>query len=142
MVVHIRRSKTDQAGEGRKVGIPPGEEQATCPVAALGQWRAAAGIASGALFRGMNRHGQVLDRRLSGEGVALVVKRAMEKLGCRPSEFAGHSLRAGLATAAAAAGKSEPAIMRQTGHRCLSTLRRYIRDGNLFRENAAHRIGL
>ncbi len=56
--------------------------------------------------------------------------------------FAGHSLRAGLATSAAAAGKSERAILQQTGHRSVTTVRRYIRDGNLFRENAAEGIGL
>ena len=74
--------------------------------------------------------------------VAIVVKRSVEQLGYDPAAFAGHSLRAGLATSAAAAGKSERAIMNQTGHRSLATVRRYIRDGNLFRENAADKIGL
>jgi integrase len=142
MVVNLRRSKTDQAGEGRKVGIPQGAEEATCPVRALQEWRAAAGLASGPLFRTMNRHGRVLAQRLSGEGVAIVVKRYVEKLGFDPARFAGHSLRAGLATSAAAAGKSERAIMNQTGHRSVSTVRRYICDGNLFRENAASGLGL
>ena len=142
MVVHIRRSKTDQEGEGRKLGIPPGAEEATCPVRALAEWRTAAGLTSGPLFRSVNRHGQVLEVRLSGEGVAMVVKRYIEKLGYDPAQFAGHSLRSGLATSAAAAGKSERAIMNQTGHRSVATLRRYIRDGNLFRENAAGGIGL
>jgi integrase len=142
LVVTIRRGKTDQQGEGRKVGIPRGSEPASCPVAALAEWRAAARIDSGALFRVMNRHGQVLEKRLSAEGVALVVKRSVQKLGYDPTRFAGHSLRAGLATSAAAAGKSERAIMNQTGHRSLTTVRRYIREGNLFRENAADQIGL
>jgi integrase len=74
--------------------------------------------------------------------VALVVKRHAARLGYDPSAFAGHSLRAGLATSAAAAGKSERAIMNQTGHRSVTTVRRYIRDGNLFRENAADGLGL
>jgi integrase len=138
----IRRSKTDQEGEGRKLGIPPGAEEATCPVRALAEWRTAAGLTSGPLFRSVNRHGKVLGARLSGEGVAMVVKRYVEKLGYDPAQFAGHSLRSGLATSAAAAGKSERAIMNQTGHRSVATLRRYIRDGNLFRENAAGGIGL
>lgn len=142
LVVNLRRSKTDQAGEGRKVGIPQGEEEATCPVRALQEWRARAGLTSGPLFRVMHRHGRVLAQRLSGEGVAIVVKRYVEKLGFDPAQFAGHSLRAGLATSAAAAGKSERAIMNQTGHRSVSTVRRYIRDGNLFRENAAGGLGL
>jgi integrase len=142
LIATIRRSKTDQAGEGRKVGIPPGTEQATCPLWALEAWRTAAQIESGPLFRGMNRHGQVLPARLSAEGVAIVVKRYVAKLDYDPAAFAGHSLRAGLATSAAAAGKSERAIMNQTGHRSVTTVRRYIRDGNLFRENAADKIGL
>jgi integrase len=90
----------------------------------------------------MNRHGQVLPKRLSGEGVALVVKRWVEPLGYDPATFAAHSLRAGLATSAAAAGKSERAIMQQTGHRSVAMVRRYIREGNLFRENAAEGLGL
>jgi hypothetical protein len=89
----------------------------------------------------MNRHGQVLPKRLSAEAVAIVVKRHVEKLGFDPGAFAGQSLRSGLATSAAAAGKSERAIMNQTGHRSLTTVRRYISDGNLFRENAADKIG-
>lgn len=142
LIVRIRKSKTDQEGEGRAVGIPRGADPPTCPVETLAVWRAAAKIETGPLFRGVNRHGQVLPERLSGEAVAIVVKRYVSPLGFDPSAFAGHSLRAGLATAAAAAGKSERAIMNQTGHRSLSTVRRYIRDGNLFRENAAEGIGL
>jgi integrase len=142
LIVTIRRSKTDQDAEGRKVGIPRGREAPSCAVLALETWRATANIQSGALFRVMNRHGHVLDKRLSGEAVALVIKRSVEKLGYDAAQFAGHSLRAGLATSAAAAGKSERAIMNQTGHRSVTTVRRYIRDGDLFRENAADRIGL
>ena len=142
LIATVRRSKTDQEGEGRRVGIPPGAEQTTCPLWALEQWRTAAHIDRGSLFRVMNRHGQVLEKRLSAEAVALVVKRSVERLGVDPAAFAGHSLRAGLATSAAAAGKSERAIMNQTGHRSVTTVRRYIRDGNLFRENAADKIGL
>ena len=142
LVVTIRRSKTDQKGEGRKVGIPQGAEQSTCPRWAVQQWQAAANISAGPLFRVMNRHAKVLEKRLSAEAVAIVVKRYAGKLGYEPSRFGGHSLRAGLATSAAAAGKSERAIMNQTGHRSLTTLRRYIRDGNLFRENAAEDLGL
>jgi len=142
VVLNIRRSKTDQEGQGRRVGIPRGSEEFACPVLAMEAWRSAAGISSGPLFRPVNRHGQVVSKRLSGEGVAMVVKRYVEHLGYDPAQFAGHSLRAGLATSAAAAGKSERAIMNQTGHRSVMTVRRYIRDGNLFRENAADGLGL
>ncbi len=142
LVLTIRRSKTDQEGEGRKVGIPRGSDDTTCPVRALQTWCALAGIDAGPLFRPVDRHGRVLNRRLSGEGVAIVVKRYVAKLGHDPAAFAGHSLRAGLATSAASAGKSERAIMNQTGHRSVTTVRRYIRDGDLFRDNAAAGLGL
>lgn len=142
LVISIRRSKTDQDGEGRKIGVPAGTDPGTCPVHAVEAWLAAAKIESGAVFRVMNRHGQVLPKRLSGEGVAIVVKRYVGKLGFDSALFSGHSLRAGLATSAAAAGKGERAIMNQTGHRSVTTVRRYIRDGNLFRENAADGLGL
>ena len=94
------------------------------------------------MFLRVNRHDQILRQRLSAEAVAIVVKRWAAKLGYDENQFAGHSLRAGLATAAAIAGKSERAIMNQTAHRSSATLRRYIRDGNLFRDNAAEGLGL
>lgn len=142
LTIVIRRSKTDQEGEGRKVAIPRGREEATCPLRAFAAWREAAGIESGPVFLRINRHGQILRQRLSAEAVAIVVKRWAAALGFDDKEFAGHSLRAGLATSAAIAGKSERSIMNQTGHRSTATLRRYIRDGNLFRDNAAEGLGL
>jgi len=90
----------------------------------------------------VNRHDQIQDRRLTAEGVALVVKRAAERAGLDPTRYAGHSLRSGLATAAAAGGAPERAIMRQTGHRSVEMVRRYIRAGSLFQENAAAYVGL
>ena len=142
LVVSLRRSKTDQEGEGRKVGIPHASKPQTCPVRALKAWMEAAGISEGALFRSVNRHEKVAANRLSGRAVALIVKRAAELLGLDASAFAGHSLRAGLATSAAAAGASERSIMDQTGHRLVQMVRRYIRDGSLFRDNAAAHLGL
>jgi integrase len=90
----------------------------------------------------INRHGQVQAGRLSGIDVARVVKKLAECAGLDPVKYAGHSLRAGHATAAAIAGASERSIMRQTGHRSVQMVRRYIRDGNLFRENSAGKLGL
>ena len=136
VVVTLRRSKTDQQGEGRKVGIPFGH-RGLCPVQAVESWLEAAQLDEGPLFRQVNRHGQVGRMRLSDRAVALVVKRSAERAGLDPANYAGHSLRAGLATAAAMAGASERAIMAQTGHRSERMVRRYIRDGELFRENAA-----
>jgi integrase len=139
LVVTIRRSKTDAEGQGRKVGIPRGRE--VCPVAALAAWREESGGGSGPVFRRVDRHSRLLER-MSGQAVAFVVKRWAAVIGRDATEFSGHSLRAGLATSAALAGKSERAIMNQTGHRSVTMVRRYIRDGSLFRDNAAEGIGL
>lgn len=141
LIVRVRRSKTDPEGRGARKGIPRGSGE-TCPVAALHQWMEIAAIAAGPVFRPVNRHGGILPCRLSGEAVALVVKRYARAAGLDPAQVAGHSLRAGLATSAAQAGKSERAIMRQTLHRSVTTLRRYIREGGLFRDNAAGGLGL
>ena len=81
------------------------------------------------------------DRPLSSDSVARIVKRAAGRAGLNAIDYAGHSLRAGLATQAAMNGASELAIMKQTGHRSLSTVRRYIGDGALFRDNAATKLG-
>lgn len=142
IAVTIRRSKTDQVGEGRKVGIPYGDNQRTCPVRALTVWLKLAGITTGAIFRSVDRHGNISPKRLTAQSVALVVKKAANACGLDESLFAGHSLRAGLATSAAAAGVEERAIANQTGHRSTTILRRYIRDGSLFTNNAAKKVGL
>jgi site-specific recombinase XerD len=142
LIVTIRRSKTDQEGQGRKLGIPYGGDPATCPVGAYQMWVEHAHLTQGAIFRPVTRHGRVLDTRLSDRAVALVVKRAAQAAGLDPAMYAGHSLRAGLATSAAAAGASERAIMAQTGHKSVMMARRYIRNGSLFRDNAAATVGL
>lgn len=138
----IRRSKTDQEGIGRKVGIPYGGRPRTCPVRAVRDWIDMSLLAEGPLFRPINRFGKILARRLTDQSVALIVKRWALEAGFDPALFAGHSLRSGLATAAAKAGKSERSIMKQTGHRSVSVVRRYIRDAELFEDNAAAGIGL
>ena len=105
-------------------------------------WSEQVRISIGTLLRSVNRHGHVQLRRLSGIDVARVVKKLAGRAGLDASKYAGHSLRAGHATAAAIAGASERSIMNQTGHRSVQMLRRYIRDGNLFRENSAGKLGL
>ena len=142
LVVKLRRSKTDPEGQGRDVGIPYGSAASTCPVRALNAWKTAAGISEGALFRGVDRHGHVGSLRLHKDSVGLIVKRAAQAAGLDPARYAGHSLRAGLATQSYLNGAGELAIMRQTGHRSLAMVRRYIRDGSLFRENPAAKLGL
>jgi integrase len=142
LTVTLRRSKTDQEGQGRKVGIPYGSNPDTCPVRVLQSWLELAGIASGPVFRSLNRHGHVKPGRLAPIDVARVVKKLAKWAGLDPAKYAGHSLRAGHATSAAISGASERSIMNQTGHRSVQMVRRYIRDGSLFRENSAGKLGL
>lgn len=142
VVLTLRRSKTDQEGIGRRIGIPWGEHEATCPVRALDAWIAASGIRNDSIFRPIDRHGNVSVERLSDHAVAEVVKLYAARIGRNASDFAGHSLRAGFATAAAREGAAERDIMRQTGHKSTAMVRRYIRDGSLFRRNAAATLGL
>jgi integrase len=151
--VLIRWSKTDQEGAGRTIGIPRGRHPETCPVLAIRRWMAIGDIRSGPLFvrilpngrpntKRRDPLGQASPKRLTPQGIARVVQRAADRAGLDAREFAGHSLRAGFATEAAAQGASERAIMRQTGHRSVDMVRRYIRDGDRYRDNAASLLGL
>jgi site-specific recombinase XerD len=142
LTVTLRRSKTDQEGAGRRVGIPYGSNPETCPIRTMQAWMEQAGIGGGPLVRSINRHGQVQPGRLSGIDVALVVKKLADRAGLDSAKYAGHSLRAGHATTAAIGGASERSIMNQTGHRSVQMVRRYIRDASLFRENSAGKLGL
>jgi site-specific recombinase XerD len=142
LTITLRRSKTDQDGVGRKIGIPYGSNPETCPVRTIQAWIESAAISTGPLFRSLNRHGQVQTGRLSGIDVARVVKKLAQRAGLNAAKYAGHSLRAGHATSAAIAGASERSIMNQTGHRSVHMVRRYIREGSLFRENSAGKLGL
>jgi site-specific recombinase XerD len=142
LVVTLLRSKTDQEGGGRRIGVPYGSHPGTCPVGSVRTWTDAAGIADGPLFVTIDRAGRQGTARASDRAVARAVQRAAQGAGLDPTRYAGHSLRAGLATSAAAAGASERSIMNQTGHKSLPMVRRYIRDGNLFTDNAAAIVGL
>jgi integrase len=142
LIVTLRRSKTDQEGASFTKGIPIGTSEATCPKCALDAWLQLAGITSGPIFRPVDRRGHVGNRALSSLGLARAVKRALIALDVDTTDYSGHSLRAGLVTAAAMAGVSERVIMQQTGHKNTAMLRRYIREGSLFRENAASAVGL
>ena len=136
IVIHLRRSKTDQMGQGRKIAIPFGRTR-WCPVQHLTDWLGHAGIDNGPIFRPINRHGHIAPDRLSGEAVSIIVKRRIAAAGFDPDAYSGHSLRAGLATSAAMAGASMWKIRRQTGHASDAMLTRYIRDGDMFTDNAA-----
>ena len=136
LVIQLIRSKTDQEGRGRKVAIPYARG-AVCPIQALQQWLELAGITEGPLFRAVNRHGVISDAALNPQAVALIVKERAQAVGLDSTKYAGHSLRSGLVTSAATAGVSSWKIRQQTGHKSDAMLSRYIRDANIFVDNAA-----
>jgi site-specific recombinase XerD len=142
LTVTLKRSKTDQDGLGRKIGIPYGSNPETCPVRTVQTWMEQSAITTCPLFRSITRHGRLRPGRLSGIDVSRVVKKLAVRAGLDAAKYGGHSLRAGHATSAAIAGASERSIMNQTGHRSVQMVRRYIRDGSLFRENSAGKLGL
>jgi site-specific recombinase XerD len=135
----IPRSKTDQEGEGRTVGIPYGSDPRTCPVRAY--WITAAGITAGPVFRAFRNRTMMADGIID-RVVALTIKKVAARVGIDAGELSGHSLRSGLATTATRNGASERSIMKQTGHRSVAMVRRYIHDAELFHDNAAGRLGL
>ncbi len=140
--VTLRRSKTDQEGRGRLVGIPYGLHEQTCPVRAVQAWQEAADIASGPLFLTVDRAGRLLQQRCSERAVARAVQRAVRASGGEPGRYGAHSLRSGFVTSAARAGAPTWAIQLQTGHRSLAQLHEYVRPATLFQENAARYAGL
>ncbi len=140
--VTIRRSKTDQDGAGRQVGLVRGRHHMTDVVTAVNDWKEAAGIESGPLFRAVDRGGRVGQERLSDRAVARAVKAAAARVGIDPATVSGHSLRGGFATSAAKAGAPERRIMRTTGHRSEAMVRRYIDEGNVFEESASGYLNL
>lgn len=141
LIVALNRSKTDQDGHGRKIGIPSLPASDACPVRAVREWLDASGLTDGALFRRIGVGDRLHSTRLSAGAVALVVKRHLRK-GRDVQQFAGHSLRSGFCTSAAQGGASIKSIMKQTGHRSLATVLRYLREASLFRGNAVASTGL
>jgi integrase len=136
IIIHLRRSKTDQEGVGRRIGIPLGRTR-HCPVLAIERYQTRSGVTEGAIFRPIDRHGCMSHTRLSGEAVSLVIRERIAGAGLDPLGYSGHSLRAGLATSAAQYGASAWKIRQQTGHVSDAMLTRYIREGEIFLENVA-----
>lgn len=137
VVITIRRSKADQNGDGARVGIRLGSGE-TCPVQALRAWLKQRGSWEGPLFARVDfATAKILRQGISGQAIASVVKVAAERAGLEPADYGGHSLRAGLVTAAHAAGVEDSAIMRTTRHKSVNTLARYIRHASPFAGSAA-----
>lgn len=140
-IVRLKRSKTDQQAEGREVAIPYGSNPSTCPVRAMQDWINIGSIQEGPLFMPINRHGQKSTEAMTSHAVAVIIKKHAPNKEMA-IELSGHSLRAGFATTAAMAGVQEYAIMKQTGHKRSDTLKKYIRARDLWRDNAASKVGL
>ncbi len=134
LVVTIRRSKTDQEGAGQEVAILRGVK--LCPVAAVQEWLAAAGITSGPVFRQVARGGRIGDVALSDHAVATIIKKIIIRAGLDPAAFSGHSLRAGFLTSAAEAGASIFRMMDVSRHKSVDTLRGYVRRAEGFKDHA------
>ena len=135
LILHLRRSKTDQDGTGRTVIIPAGRGK-LCPVVALKSWIAALHDSTGPIFRAVNRHGTIKAGRLEARAVARIVREAATKSGLT-GNYSGHSLRSGFISEAALRGRSERSIAAQTGHRSIVILRGYVRRATPFDDNAA-----
>ncbi len=136
MVINLRKSKSDQEGQGRKIGVPLGRTR-HCPVKALEMWLQAAGISGGPIYRPVGKGGHIASPRLSGKAICHILRQRIAEAGMDPSGYSGHSLRSGFATSAAMAGVSSWKIRQQTGHASDAMLSRYVRDGQMFEGNAA-----
>lgn len=134
ILVHVRRSKTDQVGAGHVIAVPRGTK--LCPVDALDAWLAAATVTDGPVFRAVGKGGAVSFRALSDRSVADIVKRWAGAAGLDPALFSGHSLRAGLVTTALEHGADILKVMAVTRHRSVDTLRLYDRRANAFKDHA------
>jgi len=136
----IKRSKTDQFGEGMIKGIPYFSNKTFCPVLHLKKWIDVTNIKSGPLFRKFNKGFGLSNNRLTDQTVALLLKSYLTEAGIENKNYSGHSLRSGFATASAESGADERSIMAMTGHKTTQMVRRYIKEANLFKNNALNKI--
>ncbi|MDC1129784.1 site-specific integrase [Candidatus Pelagibacter sp.] len=138
--INIRRSKTDQFGEGSIKALPYFDNSQYCPVASLRNWINISKINSGPLFRRFSKGSKLLKNRLTDQTVALLIKEYLQLAGIDSKNYSGHSLRSGFATSAAESGVEERSIMAMTGHKSTEMVRRYIKEANLFKNNALNKI--
>ena len=138
--MNIRRSKTDQFGEGFVKALPYFNNQLYCPVVSLKDWLNISKIASGPVFRRFNKGSSLSEKRLTDQSVALLIKEYLNLAGIDSKNYSGHSLRSGFATSAAESGAEERNIMAMTGHKSTEMVRRYIKEANLFKNNALNKI--
>ena len=138
--ITVKRSKTDQYGEGMVKAIPHFDNSLYCPVTTLQRWLNISKIKKGSLFRRFLKGSVLSDKRLTDQSIALIIKSYLVKAGIDCNNYSGHSLRSGFATSAAEAGAEERSIMNMTGHKSTEMVRRYIKEANLFKNNALNKI--
>ena len=138
--INLKRSKTDQFGEGSAKGLPYFDNTRYCPVLSLKKWIEISNIESGPLFRRFSKGSKLTDNRLTDQTVALIIKKYLKLAGIESKNYSGHSLRSGFATSAAESGAEERSIMAMTGHKSTEMVRRYIKEANLFKNNALNKL--
>ena len=138
--INLRRSKTDQFGEGFKKALPYFDNSQYCPVVSLKKWIEVSKITSGPVFRRFTKGSRLSNNRLTDQTVALLIKEYLKLAGIDSKNYSGHSLRSGFATSAAEFGVEERNIMAMTGHKSTEMVRRYIKEVNLFKNNALNKI--
>jgi len=140
--INIKRSKTDQFGEGFTKALPYFDSPQYCPVVSLKNWLDISKITSGPIFRRFVKGSRLSENRLTDQTVALLIKEYLNLVGIDSKHYSGHSLRSGFATSAAESGVEERSIMAMTGHKSTEMVRRYIKEANLFKNNALNKIKL
>ena len=138
--INLKKSKTDQFGEGTVKGIPYFDNSHYCPVLSLKKWIEISNIRKGPLFRRFSKGSKLTENRLSDQTIALLIKKYLKLAGIESKNYSGHSLRSGFATSAAESGAEERSIMAMTGHKSTEMVRRYIKEANLFKNNALTKI--
>jgi len=138
--ITVKRSKTDQFGEGSIKALPYFENNLYCPVTILKRWLNISKITKGPIFRRFSKGSRLTNYRLTDQTVALIIKDYLNKAGIDSKNYSGHSLRSGFATSAAESGAEERSIMTMTGHKSTEMVRRYIREANLFKNNPLNKI--
>ena len=138
--INIRKSKTDQFGEGMIKGLPYFSNEIYCPVSNLKKWLEISKINSGPIFRRFSKGLSLVNKRLTDQSVVLLIKEYLNLAGIDNKNFSGHSLRSGFATVAAESGADERSIMAMTGHKTTEMVRRYIKEANLFKNNALNKL--
>jgi site-specific recombinase XerD len=136
-VLTIAKSKTDQEAQGQTIAIPRVLPHSPyCPVQAVLEWMALAGIEQGALFRRVTKGNKLTADRLSDQSVARIIKKLAARAGLIASQYAGHSLRSGFLTSAAQQRASIFKMQAQSRHKSLDVLSGYVRNQELFEDHA------